>query len=133
MTIVVWIAALVAAATHILVFVWESLLIARPGVHQRIFAVPSADVPAIRLWTFGLGFYNLFLGLGLVIGVAAWGMGSETVGRTLIVYICAFMVACSLVLLVADRMAIGRPRGAGITGVFAQGGAPLVALIALLW
>jgi hypothetical protein len=33
MTLVVWIFALLAAAIHFLVFVWEALLFRRPGVH----------------------------------------------------------------------------------------------------
>jgi putative membrane protein len=58
-TVVVWIFALLAAMIHIVVFVWESFMIGRPRVHQGIFGVPTADVPAIRLWAFGVGFYNL--------------------------------------------------------------------------
>jgi len=75
MTVVVWIFALVAAAIHILVFVWESLLIGRPSVHEGIFSVSAADLPAIRLWAFNVGFYNLFLGCGLIAGVATWASG----------------------------------------------------------
>lgn len=79
---VVWTFTLLAAATYILVFVWETLLFRRPGVHQGIFFVPTADVPAVRLWAFGVGFYNLFLGSGAVVGVIAWSAGQEAVGRT---------------------------------------------------
>src|SRR5215212_6193312 len=68
-TVVIWIFALLAAAIHIVVFVFEALLIQRPGIHWGVFKVPSRDVPAIRLWAFGVGFYNLFLGIGMVAGV----------------------------------------------------------------
>ena len=44
MTVVVWIFALLAAMTHIVVFVWEALLIERPSVHQGVFGLPY--VPA---------------------------------------------------------------------------------------
>ncbi len=91
MTVVVWVFALAAAILHILVFVWEALLFQRPGVHQRIFSVPRADVPAVRLWAFGVGFYNLFLGCGTIAGVIFWGTGNESVGRTLVIYTCLFM------------------------------------------
>lgn len=132
MTGVVWAFALLAAAVHVLVFVAEAILIDRPAVHQGIFLVPTSDVPAIRLWAFGVGFYNLSLALGLVAGVIAWASGYETVGRTLIVYICLFMLlGGAVVLLVADRLAMGRPRGKGIGGVLGQGIPPLGALIAL--
>jgi putative membrane protein len=83
---VVWGFALLAAVLHILVFVWEALLFQRPRVHGGVFSTPEADVPAIRLWAFGVGFYNL----------------------------------------------LSRPRGTGVGGAVAQGGPPLVALIAVV-
>lgn len=131
MTIVVWVFALLAAAVHVLVFVWESLVFDRPAVHSGVFAIPSSDVPAIRLWAFCVGFYNLFLALGLVTGVVAWAVGSETVGRTLVIYICVFMVLCGLVLFIADRRGLGRERGKGIGGVIAETVPPMIALVAL--
>lgn len=130
MTLVVWAFALLGAATYLLVFVWESLLFQRPGVHHGVFSVATADVPAVRLWAFGVGFYNLFLALGVVAGVIAWGAGHETVGRTLVIYVCLCMVLSGVVLLVADRMALGRPRGEGLSGALGAGGPALVALVA---
>jgi putative membrane protein len=132
MTIVVWVFALVAAAIHILVFVFEALLIERPAIHLGVFGVPASDVPAVRLWAFGVGFYNLFLGLGMVGGVIAWMAGYPTVGRTLVLYLLGFMFLSGLVLLVADRLAMGRERGKGIGGAIGQSGPPLLALIAAL-
>ena len=132
MTVVVWVFALSAAVLHILVFIWEALAFQSPGVHQRIFAVPASDVPAIRLWAFGVGFYNLFLGCGTIAGVIAWGAGNEPVGRTLVIYTCLFMFLSGIVLFIADRMALGRPRGAGIGGALGQGIPPLIALIAAI-
>lgn len=133
MTAVVWVFALIAALIHIVVFAWESLLIERRGVHEGIFSVPAEDLPAIRLWTFGLGFYNLFVGLGLVAGVVAWASGQETVGRTLVVYLCVFLVLCGVVLLVADRLGYSRRRGSQVMGALSQGVPPLIALVATLW
>lgn len=133
MTIVVWVFAILAAGIHILVFAWESLLFSRPGVHQKVFAVATRDVPAVQLWAFCVGFYNLFLALGLITGVVMWAMGSVTVGMTLVVYICLFMVLSGVVLFAADRMALGRERGKGIGGVISETVPPLVALVALLF
>lgn len=129
MTIVVWVCAVLAGVLHVVVFCWESLLLHRRFVHEKVFATPREDLPAIRLWSFGLGFYNLFLGLGAIAGVGFWALGDPVVGRTLVVYTCLFMVLCAVVLLVADRMALGRPRGAGLGGVVSQGLLPLVALV----
>ena len=130
MTVVVWVFALIAAAIHLLVFVAEAFLITRPRIHEGVFGVPTADVPAVRLWAFGVGFYNLFLGLGMVGGVVAWMVGYVTAGRTLVLYLLGFMFLSGLVLLLADRLALGREKGAGIGGAIGQSGPPLVALVA---
>jgi putative membrane protein len=132
MAVAAWVFASIAAAIHILVWAWEALLIERPFVHRGVFGVPASDVPAIRLWAFGVGFYNLFLGLGMVLGVLAWATGAVAVGRTLVLYIAAFMALSGLVLLVADRMSLGRERGKGVVGAISQTTPPLIALVAAL-
>ncbi len=131
MTVVVWTAALLAALLHVVVFTWEALLFRRPRVHQGIFGTSSADVPAVRLWAFGVGFYNLFLACGVLTGVVAWALGEETAGRALVLYTCLFMFLSGIVLFVADRMELSRPSGAGIGGALGQSLPPLVALVAL--
>lgn len=130
MTPLVWVFALLAAGLHVLVFVWEALAFQRPAVHQRIFFTPTEDVPAVRLWAFGVGFYNLFLACGTIAGVITWSAGNETAGRALVMYTCLFMALSGLVLFIADRMELGRPRGKGVAGALAQGVPPLIALIA---
>ena len=132
MTLIVWGFALLAALLHVVVFAWEALLFQRPGVHQGVFGTAPADVPAVRLWAFGVGFYNLFLACGAVAGVVAWAVGQEIVGRALVFYTCLFMFLSGIVLYIADRMALSRPRGAGVSGALGQSLPPLVALIALL-
>jgi putative membrane protein len=129
MNVLAWVLALFAAAVHILVWAWEALLIGRPAVHQGVFGVPTEDVPAIRLWAFGVGFYNLFLGTGMVVGVGLWAAGSVVAGRTLVVYIGLFMVLSGVVLLIADRMGMGRERGKGVGGAIAESVPPLLALV----
>lgn len=131
MTVVVWIFALLTAVIHIVVFVWEALLLDRPRIHSGIFGVPAEDVPAVRLWAFGVGFYNLFLGCGLIIGVVAWWTGQVIVGRTLVTYLCWLLFLAGIVLFIADRMGMGRERGKGVGGAIAQSTPPLIALIAL--
>lgn len=132
MMVLAWVFALIAAAIHILVWVWEALLIGRPFVHDGVFGVPATDVPAVRLWAFGVGFYNLFLGAGMILGVALWATGTVAPGRTLVLYIAAFMALSGFVLLIADRLGMGRERGKGIGGAVSQSAAPLVALVAAL-
>jgi putative membrane protein len=131
MLVVAQIFALVVAAIHILVFVWESILFDRPSIHQGIFKVPTKDVPPVKLWSFNVGFYNLFLGLGAVAGVIAIQLGYDTVGKTLLVFICSCAFLLGIVLFVSDRMALSRPRGSGLGGAVAQAVPGLVALVAI--
>ena len=131
MTLIVWGFALLAALLHVVVFAWEALLFQRPGVHQGVFGTATADVPAVRLWAFGVGFYNLFLACGVLAGVVAWALGEEAVGRALVLYTCLFMFLSGIVLFVADRLEMSRPRGAGLGGALGQSLPPLVALVAL--
>jgi putative membrane protein len=129
-TVVGWIFALIAAALHIVVFACEAFLIERPSVHEGVFGLPY--MPAVRMWAFGVGFYNLFLGSGLIAGVIAWMSGNETVGRTLVIYICLFMVLSGIVLFIADRLGFGGSGGKSIVGALGQSLPPLVALVAAL-
>ncbi|MFD1814287.1 DUF1304 domain-containing protein [Rhodococcus gannanensis] len=131
MIAVAQVAAVIAAAVHLVVFVLEAFVFTRPSVHRGVFGVPTADVPAVRLWAFGVGFYNLFIGAGMIAGLALWWTGHETPGRTLVIYLAIFMFLSGIVLLVADRMALGRERGPGLWGSVGQAGPPLVTLVAL--
>ena len=130
MTVVVWIFAFVVAVVHLLAFTWETLLFQRPGVHQGIFAIPTADVASVRLWAFNVGFYNLFIACGLVGGVIVWMNGNEAVGRVLVIYLCIFAFLAGIALFASDRLAMSRPRGKGVGGALAQGVPPLIALVA---
>ncbi|MFP8902967.1 DUF1304 domain-containing protein [Streptomyces atacamensis] len=63
----------------------------------------TADAPEVRLWRVNVGFYNLFLALGLIAGVVSLHTGDVDTGRSLIVYVCVFMIAAGTVLFVSDR------------------------------
>jgi putative membrane protein len=131
-TVVVWIFALLAAAIHIVAFVWEALLFQRPGVHRGVFAIPTADVAPVRLWAFNVGCYNLFIAGGLIAGVIIWINGNESVGRAYVIYLCLFAFLAGVALFASDRLALSRPRGTGVGGALIQGVPPLVALLASL-
>jgi putative membrane protein len=130
-TVVVWIFALLTALMHFIAFVWETVLFQRPGVHQGVFAIP-AGVGPVRLWAFNVGFYNLFIAGGLVVGVIGWMNGNEAISRALVSYLCIFGFLAGIALFASDRLALSRPRGKGVGGALAQGMAPLIALIAAL-
>jgi putative membrane protein len=123
MNLVTQIFAVVAALSHVAAFVMESLMFERPGVQRFLLGRPE-PAPGVRLWAFNQGFYNLFLAAGPIAGLVAAGMGHESVGRALVVYSCAFMAACGVVLFISNPK-LWR-------GMLGQSGPPLVALIAAL-
>jgi putative membrane protein len=108
-----------AGLLHAYFFVLETLVFRSRG--YRVFGVPKADVETVAFSMYNQGFYNLFLGLGVLVGVVGSWRGWDPQGSTLVGYGCLFMVGASLVL-VAAKPAMAR--GAAIQGVL-----PLLALI----
>ena len=133
MNAVVQVFAGTAALVHLLAFTWEVLLFERPGVHEGIFRIPTANLPATRLWSFNVGFYNLFLAAGPITGLVLLHTGQTAAGRALVLYTCAYMALAGIVLGVSDLLALSRPRGAGRGGALAQAVPPAVALVAALF
>jgi putative membrane protein len=115
--------AIAAGLFHVMAFILESVVFHRPGV-QRFLLGRSEKSPAVRLWAFNQGFYNLFLGVGAIIGAILWMSGTKTPGRTLVIYTATFMALCGVVLFVSDRT-LWR-------GMIGQSTPPLVALAAAL-
>ena len=130
MLVAVWVLILLAGIVHVVVFVCEAFLIDRPIVYSGLFRLPAYD-PAIRLWAFGVGFYNLFIGLGAIASVVLWASGQDVAGRTLAIYLMSLMLLAALALVVADRMGLGRERGKGLGGSVGQGLVPLLALVGI--
>jgi putative membrane protein len=116
-------AAVLAGLLHVVIFTMESVLFGRPQIHRR-FLTASQDVDTVRPWALNQGFYNLFLGLGVLVGVVWLHTGDVTVGRTLVVFGCLCMLGAALVLVLTDR----RMARAAVT----QGLLPLIAVVAAL-
>src|SRR5262245_39566081 len=102
MSAVAEIFAVIAGLFHVSAFVMESLLFHRSGV-RRIMTGRAEDVPAVRIWAFNQGFYNLFLAAGAFAGVAAWMTDHEIVGDTLVLFSCGAMALAGVVLFSSDR------------------------------
>ena len=86
-----------AAFVHIYIFCLESLMWSRPRT-RKVFAMDEATSKANQLMAFNQGFYNLFLALGAVVGLILYSGDLQSVGKTLVVYTMACMVAAALVL-----------------------------------
>jgi putative membrane protein len=121
-----WLAAILAGAVHIVIFCMESLWWTTPQVRARFRQTPE-QANATRLLALNQGFYNLFLALGTFAGLALVLTGQPRIGWTLVYWNCLFMLGAAVVL---SGSAAEMRRGA-----FVQGAAPLVFLVvaAIRW
>lgn len=99
MTTLMIVFASIAILFHLAAFVLESLLFMRPVVYRRFQSKNEEQARAAQMFAFNQGFYNLFLASGCLAGMLIWMQGMSMVGATLVLYTCAFMVGCALVLL----------------------------------
>ena len=99
MNIVSQLCVLAAAVLHVFIFCMESIWFMRPTIHKRFGATTAADAEARRLFAFNQGFYNLFLALGALVGLALINFGGKpVVGRTLALFCCACMLGAGIIL-----------------------------------
>ncbi|MER3390355.1 MAG: DUF1304 family protein [Microcella sp.] len=132
------IAAGIAVAAHLAIFVLESVLFTRPAV-RRLFGVRSADDSApLRLFARNQGVYNLGLALVVVVGAALiltapWGAlsGAEVAGPAQAAIGIGVLVAgCSVMVLAALALAVTARRL--WPAALVQGVPPVIAIGALL-
>ncbi|HJV49481.1 MAG TPA: DUF1304 domain-containing protein [Geothrix sp.] len=101
--------AMLAGLLHVFIFCMESLWFMRPEIHRRFGAQSTAEAEALRLFAFNQGFYNLFLALGIVVGLALLHAGGDlTAARALVLFSCACMLGAGLVLLISARRRMAR-------------------------
>ena len=124
MPLVASLAALLAAAFHVLFFVLESVTFSQPSVAARFGMTTPEQIAAVRPMAFNQGFYNLFLAIGIVGGLALVAAGSVDAGRAVVLFACACMVGAGAVLLSTNRRFV---RSAAIQAL-----PPLVAIVATL-
>jgi putative membrane protein len=122
MHVIAIIAAGLAALIHVWFFVMESLWFMRPSVHGRFGLKTPEQAAIVRSFAYNQGFYNLFLAVGVAIGLGLIWAGQRDAGRAIVFFACGSMVAAGLVLVLHNaRFA----RAAAI-----QAGPPLVAILA---
>jgi putative membrane protein len=121
MLIIGLVLAAAAAAFHVFIFALESLRWTEPET-RKIFGVASeADAETTKPLAFNQGFYNLFLALSVLLGIALLLSGLSTVGLTLVFAGTGMMVAAALVLVLSN------PKLAKSAAM--QGGMPLLAIV----
>ncbi|ARD41971.1 DUF1304 domain-containing protein [Actinomyces gaoshouyii] len=116
------IAAALAAALHIVIFYMES--IAWEGaLARKTFGGTAAEARPHAFYAFNQGFYNLFLAIETIAGIAIAAAGNRGIGAALALAGTGSMLAAALVLLLSSR-----PHRAA---ALKQGSLPLLAVVAL--
>ncbi len=116
-------AAGVAALIHIYIWVLESLTWTSPRT-RAIFGIRTADqAETMRSLAFNQGFYNLFLAVMVVVGIALYTVGQTAIGATLI------YAGAGSMLLAAGVLQLSNP--AMLRAALVQGLPPLIGLAAL--
>jgi putative membrane protein len=117
--------AALAALIHVYIFVLESLRWTREST-RRVFGVKSAeDAELMRPLAYNQGFYNLFLALGVVVGLVLLATGGATqAGYAVAIFGLLCMVLAAVVLITSNPKLA---RSAAIQGV-----APLIGVVLLV-
>ena len=100
------VAAIVAALLHVYIFALESVWFDRPEVWRRFRIASQSDAGVVRSFAFNQGFYNLFLAIGIAIGLGLAATGQADAGRAIVAFACASMVGAGVVLAAHDRAMI---------------------------
>lgn len=90
MPLVAVVFAAIAAALHIAFFVMESLLWTRPAIWGRFWIRNQHDADTTRPLAYNQGFYNLFLAIGVIVGLVMLSSHGSA-GRALVMFCCLSM------------------------------------------
>ena len=122
--------AALAALLHVYIFVMESVQWTQPRIWKRFGVPDQASADTIKPMAYNQGFYNLFLAIGAIIGIALFWAGApdtaaQTAGRTLTLFTLGSMVAAALVLITSG--------GRYLRAALIQGTLPLIAFVLTLF
>ncbi|CAI9390435.1 DUF1304 domain-containing protein [Microbacterium sp. T2.11-28] len=128
--IIATIAAALAALLHVYIFVMESIQWSQPKVWRRFGVADQAAADTTKPMAYNQGFYNLFLAIGVVIGLALFWAGdpataAAVAGRTLVLFSLGSMLAAALVLVTSGAKYL-RP-------ALIQGTLPLLGFVLFLF
>ena len=86
--------AALAAVLHVAIFLMESVLWTKPRIYGRFGVRSAEEADVIKPMAYNQGFYNLFLAIGIFIGLAMSGAR----GEALVVFALSCIVGAALVL-----------------------------------
>lgn len=114
-----------AALLHVYIFLMESAWWTRPAIWRRFGLADQAEAETTRALAYNQGFYNLFLAVGAILGLALYFGGLEQAGAALALFSTASMVLAAIVLTTTGP---GRVKSA-----LTQGTLPLIGFILFLF
>lgn len=94
--------AALAALVHVFIFWMESLAWTSERARRTFGTGTVQEAEATRELAFNQGFYNLFLAIAVVLGIALYAAGHHAVGATLVFTGAGSMAAAALVLLLSS-------------------------------
>ncbi len=94
--------AALATLLHVVFFVFESVLWTKPRIWRRFGLASQRDADTTKLLAYNQGFYNLFLAVGVIVGLILLP-GHEAAGRAIVLFGCASMALAAVVLISSSR------------------------------
>jgi putative membrane protein len=108
-----------AALIHVYIFYLESIVWSKPGTWKTFGLTTQAQADTMKPMAYNQGFYNLFLAIGVIVGLVLIATGTAVpAGYALALSASISMVLAALVLVTSN------PKAARSAAV--QGAAPLV-------
>jgi uncharacterized membrane protein len=89
------------ALTLLAVGVMEAFFYRSPELYA-IFLIEPGDYDAVRLWTVNVGFYNMLMGIGLIVALVLVNTGRVVAGRTMVLYTSALHVLLGITLVISE-------------------------------
>jgi putative membrane protein len=117
-------AAVLAALIHLWFFAMESIWFLRESVWRRFGLTSQDEAALVASFAYNQGFYNLFLAVGVAVGLTLVASGDPTSGRAVVLFACGSMVAAGVVLVLHSSAFL---RAAAIQAL-----PPLVAILAVV-
>lgn len=115
----------IAALLHVVIFTFESVNWTKPATWKRFGVASQADAETLKPMALNQGFYNLFLTIGVIVGLLLLPHTALfNAGLMLILFACGSMLAASIVLVISQPKLL--------QAALTQGVLPLIAVIFLV-
>lgn len=101
MNVVAKVLAVLEGIVLIMVGVLESFFFRNPALYS-IFLIDPDEYEAVRLWTVNVGWYNIFMGLGVIAGVILASTGRVAAGRAIVLFCCVLHVLLGITLFISE-------------------------------